>query len=125
MASLSAVKQPCSLISFQTSLSISIGVTVVSPVKPPKHHGRLAVQAIHRFQDRVGIARNIDDHVAHLAVGFLADDFHDVFFFDIDRACGAEFLGQFQPRFVASDAGDKNLRGTGMACEANVQESPC
>src|ERR1041385_1585049 len=35
VASLSAVKQPCNLISFQTSLSINIGVTVVSPVKPP------------------------------------------------------------------------------------------
>ena len=35
VASLSAVKQPWSLISFQTSLSISIGVTVLSPVSPP------------------------------------------------------------------------------------------
>src|SRR4030095_13599380 len=35
VASLSAGKQPCSFILFQTNLSINIGVTVVSPVKPP------------------------------------------------------------------------------------------
>src|SRR5262245_12115731 len=85
------------------------------PRQTCQHHGGLPVQAIHRFQDPVRIARDIDDNIAHLATGFLADDFHEVLFFDIDGTMGAELLGQFQARLVASDARDKDLDGAGMA----------
>src|SRR5262245_55324 len=85
------------------------------PRQTCQHHGGLPVQAIHRFQDRVRIARDIDDNITHLATSFVANYFHDVFFFDIDRTMGAELLGQFQARLVASDARDKDLGGAGVA----------
>ena len=79
-----------------------------------EHHGRLTVQAVHRFQDRIGIARHVDDDIAELAVGFLADHFDDIFFLDVDDPRRAEFLGQIETRLVAADAGDEDFRRAGM-----------
>ena len=90
--------------------------------QPSQYQGGLPVQTIHGCEYRLGIARDVHDHIAHLAVRFFANDVNHVFFFHVDGAMSAKFLCQFQSRLVASDPGDKNLGSAGVACGKSAGE---
>jgi hypothetical protein len=102
------------LISFQTSLSINIGVTVVSPVKPPSTIVDCRCRQSTDFKIALGLPETSTTTSHSSPLVSSAHHLHHVFFFDIDGPRCAKFLGELEPGPIATDAGDKYFGRAGV-----------